>query len=118
MNNSFLIMNYDTLSEEKQKDVLPILKEREGQIVSWLTAINELKQNNSWRILQKGIFEDLTVKIQKLIDNEAKREEPSSLKLNRLTGQLIWAERYSDLNKLEEDLKVELQGLKLRIYNE
>jgi len=54
--------------------------------------------------------------LEKDIRTEAKKEDVSTNKLNRLSGELKWAERYADLGKLENTYKVQLQSVRTKLY--
>lgn len=120
MNNSKLVMEFEALVErenERASDELATkYKEREAQVIKILEAIAELKKSNAWNTLQELLFSDLASNLEKELAREAEKANPSTLQLNRITGQLTWARRYADLSALEETHKKELQGLRLHDY--
>jgi hypothetical protein len=81
-----------------------------------LEAIKDVQENRSWSTLKTEIFDSLVNTLEKDIRIEARKEEPSPTKLNRLAGELKWAERYSDLYKLEQKHRVELQNVRIKLY--
>ena len=111
MNNSRIALEY---SEEKP-DTTPLLRERQATILRIIEAIQEIEKTKAWSTLKTEIFHGL----DKLLDNElraeAKKEQPDPSRLNRLAGQLHWAERYADLSKLEERYRTELKQINQRI---
>jgi hypothetical protein len=116
MNNSFLAIENLSLSVEEKTDNLPILREREGKIIKILDAIQGISGSKEWSTLKEEVFESLTENLERQISSEARKESPDTLKLNRLAGQLIWAEKYSSLEKLENIFRVELTNIRKQLY--
>lgn len=116
MNNSKIALDFVTLSEDLKPSLEPSLKERESKVVRILEAIRELSDSGSWLVLKAEVFDDMTLSLEKAIKSEAEKENPDTNLLNRITGQLMWARRYSDLSKLESVFRVELKGLRQKLY--
>ena len=116
MNNSKLAMDSVPLSEEPRPDNKPQLREQEGRLVRILTSIKLVSESGEWSTLKIEIFDSLVNSLERDLKAEAKKETPDTNKLNRLSGQLIWADRYADLSKLENKYRVELQGIRLQLY--
>lgn len=115
MNNSRLAVESVSLSIESPVDLTEELSEREAKLVRWIDALNIIQKTNEWSSL-KEIFEPLTESINKQLLSESKKPSPDTNKLNRLSGELKWSERYSDLKKFEKELRVELQNLRQKLY--
>lgn len=116
MNNSKLAIDSVSLTEEKQVDRSPQLIEREGRLIKIIEAIQRIGQTQEWSTLKTEVFDGIVNVLEKEIKDEAKKESPDALKLNRLAGQLKWAEKYSDLTKLETVFRQELNGLRKTLY--
>ena len=116
MNNSKLASESISISEEPRADNKPLLREREGRIVRIITSIKRISETEEWSTLKTEVFDGLVDTLERDLKTEAKRETPDTNKLNRLSGQLVWAERYADLHKLENKYRVELQGIRLQLY--
>lgn len=116
MNNSRITLDVETLSEDKTLDIKPKLREREQKLLNLIEAIRAVSKTREWGTLKTELFETLVHSLERDLRTEAKKEDPDTRKLNRLSGQLKWAERYADLNKLEEVFKVELTGLRKQLY--
>lgn len=116
MNNSFLAVEKANLSVESPVDQSAVLLEREGKLIRIIEAIQGVKGSSEWSTLKTEVFDSLATRLAKDLQGEAKLEAPDTLKLNRLAGQLMWAERYSDLQKLEDSFKGELTKLRLKLY--
>lgn len=112
MNNSKFAL--DSIVEEKPIDRSPELKEKEARVIRILEAIRVIQNSEAWCSLKYEVFDGLVLKFEKELKEEAKKDDPCPKKLNRIAGQLKWAERYSDLSKLENVYKVELQGIRLQ----
>lgn len=117
MNNSKLALDSVVhLEEDKQQDRSPQLINREGQLVKIIEAIQSVEKTEAWSTLKTEVFDSVVNVLEREIKDEAKKESPDTLKLNRLAGQLKWAEKYADLSKLETVFRQELNGLRKTLY--
>lgn len=108
MNNSLISPKPETAKE--------MAEEREAKIVRLLEAVGQIRESSAWSTLKTEEFDSLTTRIRQDLLREAKNDNPNTNKLNRLAGELKWAERFSDLDKYEKALRVELQGVRMRIH--
>lgn len=115
MNNSKLAIENVNLSEEKV-DISPLLREREGELLTITKAIKGVSESRDWNVLKDMLFNGITETLNREIQSEARKESPDALKLNRLAGQLKWAEKYSDLSKLEQVFKLELSNIRKQLH--
>lgn len=115
MNNSKLALDAAQLFQ-KDEDIQPRLREREGTIIKIIEALQWIGKTQEWSSLKTEVFDSLTTNLKKDLYHEAKKDNPDPLKLNRIAGQLKWAEKYSDLSKLEEIYRIELQGVRKNLY--
>lgn len=106
MNNSQII-----LEEELVVDTTVILRERKTELVKIIEAINKLAKNDSWQTLKEIVFDGLVESLQKRLRVECEKNELNAPEIYRLNGQLQWARRYSDLYKLAETYKIELNNI-------
>lgn len=106
MNNSSILPE-----EPEKKD----LAEREAQLIRIIESLQAVQTSKEWSSLKTEIFDGLVTRLKSLIFTEAKKEQPDTLRLNRLSGQLEWAEKFADLSKLEAKYRTELTNV--RIYN-
>lgn len=116
MNNSKLAIEKISLSQEETVDRTPHLREKEGELISILDAIRSIQETKEWGTLKTKVFDGIVESLTKDINNEAKQENPDTLKLNRLAGQLKWAEKYADLHKLEDIFRLELTHIRKLLY--
>ena len=106
-----------TFAEAPQVDTKPLLRQREQKLIKVIEALQEVQQSPAWSTLKNEVFDGLVATLEQEIKNEAKKENPESTRLNRIAGQLRWAEKYADLEKLERGFKVELQGIRKTLYD-
>jgi hypothetical protein len=104
------------LQAEPQVDLKPKLRAEEGRILKIIEAIQVINRTQEWSTLKIEVFDSLPNILEKDLREEARKDNPDTQKLNRLSGQLKWAEKYSDLTKLENTYKVELQRIRLQLY--
>lgn len=102
------------LAEEKPEDLKPKLQAEEARLVRIIEALQGIAQTKEWSTLKTEVFDNLVNVLEKDLKYEAKKESPEPTKLNRLAGELKWAEKYSDLLKLENIYRVQLQNIRLR----
>lgn len=116
MNNSKLAIDSVSLSPEENVDIKPQLRQREGTLLKIIEALQGVEKSAAWSTLKTEVFDNLVNVIEKELRDEAKKESPDTLKLNRLAGQLKWAEKYSDLSKLEKVFRTELISIRNNLY--
>lgn len=115
MNNSFLGLDYSSKPEQDEK-ILEALREKESSLVRIIEAIGRVERSADWSSLKTDVFDGLAQNLRNRIFTEAKKEQPDSLKLNRLSGQLEWADRFADLSKFRKEKEVELKSVKKQLY--
>lgn len=116
MNISKLAIDSVSLElEEPQFNAQPF-KEREQKLIRIIEALSEVQKTKGWSSLKKELFDSLPDDLSKQVLSEAKKLNPDTLRLNRLSGELKWAERFSNLKKYEDELRVELQQIRQKLY--
>lgn len=116
MNNSRLTIESVSLSKSEVRDNTPHFQEREGELITIIDSLQKVQSTKEWSTLKSKIFDSVVGRLEKDLSYEAKKENPDTLKLNRLAGQLIWAERFSDLKKLEDSFRLELTNIRIQLY--
>lgn len=109
-------MNNSSIQPEAIKDLETKLQEREAKLIRILEAIGRVKESEAWSTLKIEVFDNLGSILKRDLLTEAKKDDPNPNKLNRLTGELKWAEKFSDLEKFENEQRVELKAIRLRIH--
>lgn len=115
MNNSKFTIESVPLSLESEIDNSPTLRKEEGRLLKIVEALEEIKQTKAWSTLKYEVFDSLVETLEKALTDEGKKESPDTLKLNRLAGQLKWAEKFSDLSKLKDAFHLQLQNVRKQI---
>jgi len=116
MNNSRIEIESVSLQLEADSFPAESFRQREAQLVKLIAAVKSVFESKAWSSLKTELFEGLTDRLQRELLSESKKPTPDTNKLNRLSGQLQWAERYSDLQKLEQEFKAELAIVKSKLY--
>ncbi len=112
MNNSFLAIESVSLSVDEPLDLTETLKEQEGKLLRIIEALQTVQDSKGWSTLKADVFDGLVESLNRAITSEARKENPDTLKLNRLAGQLKWAEQYADLGKLEQMFRQDLANIR------
>lgn len=99
------------LEPEQVSDILPAIRERQAKLVKVLSAIEELSKSREWSSLKEEVFDTLNERFSKELFSEARKENPDSLKLSRLSGKLEIVEQY-DLERLKTRFRTELTNIK------
>lgn len=92
------------------------LVDRETKLLKTVAAIQEILKTKEWSTLKELEFDGLKSNLERQILVEAKQTNPDSNKLNRLAGELKWAERFSDFKKWEQALRVELTNVRQNLH--
>lgn len=116
MNNSHILPGTASLLVRDNKHIQEKVQEREASLVKQIAAIRDICESLSWSTLKTEVFDPLLTSLKRDLEEEAKKQDPNSNKLNRISGEIKWAERFSDLEKFESSLLVELQYIKTRLH--
>lgn len=109
MNNSKIAI--DSFSIVDFADTTVILRQRQTELLKIIEALQGVIKTDQWQVLKELMFDGLVESLQRRLQTEASKNELNSPEIYRLNGQLLWAKRYSDLNKLTETYKVELNQI-------
>ena len=101
--------------EDASNKILPTLHTKEGTGVKIIEALLKINVTQEWKVLKESIFDDLVGSLEKRLLAEAKKDEPNTLEMARLNGQLTWAKKYSDLEKLAIEYKVGVKNIRNKI---
>lgn len=109
MNNALALQAESSDRNEK-------LRIREGEIARMITLLRAVAQSEEWRSLKELLFDGLPGKLKAELLAEALKEHPSLEHLRYLSGQLTWAKKYADLEKLADVYRLELSNVKKLLY--
>lgn len=110
MNNAKLALDANTLDEEEPVDLKPMMRERETELAEIIEALENINSSNYWKLLQDKVFSGVVDALARRI---AKEKDPTEL--YRLQGQIVWAAKYMDLNKLAQVYRNELTNVRKNI---
>jgi hypothetical protein len=113
MNNSQVFID---LHPEHDENLVPKLRAEEARLLRIIEALQGVQKTKEWSSLKAEIFDNLVNVLERELRTEAKKDEPNTLKLNRLSGELKWADRFSDLDKLENTYRVQLQNVRQQLH--
>jgi hypothetical protein len=112
MNNSKIAIDNQDVFLEKEIDKTPVLRQKEGELVKIIEAINRVEASESWKVLETFIFADLVGALERRLKTESEKEELNQAEIHRLQGQLMWARKFGDFKKLSEVYRSELLNVK------
>ena len=113
INNSKIVYE----SSEKDERVL-FLQKQQGELIQVIEAINQVETSENWQKLKKLLLDGIVINLEKQSASEAAKGEIDLPRVYRLQGELKWARRYSDLRKLSEDKRQQVENIKNQIKNE
>lgn len=116
MNNSFF---YE--EKEGQEGVLThpgreeTLRSKEGDLVKIIEAIGSLSNTREWSTLKTYVFDGALESLEKRLVSEANKMPVNDGELYRLQGQIMWAKKYADLQKLADTFRLELINVRKQL---
>ena len=111
--------NSDIVYEGSERDGrVPFLQQQQGELARVVEAINQVETGEAWQKLKKLLLDGVVTNLEKQIASEAVKDEIDLPMIYRLQGELKWAKRYSDLKKLSEDKRLQVENIKNQIKNE
>jgi hypothetical protein len=113
-NNSKFALDQFSI-EEKPNDITPMLQQKESDLINVIEALKNVSQSKDWRSLKNRIFDGVVEKLERDLLSEAKKDSPDNLVLARLNGQLVWAKKYADLEKMADVFRIELSNVKKQL---
>ena len=99
-----------SLDEESRVDIKPMLRKRETELNGIIEAIEHISRSNYWKVLQNQVFNGILESLQRRM-----RNEKETIELFRLQGQIGWAEKYTDFNKLGDAYRNELTNIRKQL---
>lgn len=115
MNNSKIALEN---LEENKDNRLSFLQNQQGEFTQLVEAINRVESNEDWQKLRKLLLDDVVTKLEKELKLEAEKSVLDEPKIYRLQGQLEWARKYTNLKKLADYKKLEIESIKNLIKHE
>lgn len=113
MNNSQIRIDSVHINQE---EIAQRLNSEEARLLRIIEALQTVNSSKEWSSLKTEVFDNLVNVLEKDLRTEAEKTDPSPNKLNRIMGKLEWARRFSDLQKFENEKRIELQNVRLNLY--
>jgi hypothetical protein len=111
MNNSKIAIDNISIDFEEPLDTKPMLRQKETELLEIIEAIEKIGASAYWKLLQDKVFNGVMEALQNRI-----RSEKNPTEIYRLQGQIVWAEKYSDLSKLAQAYRNELTLNRKRLH--
>lgn len=108
MNNSLLELEVETIV-----DIAPQLRVRERELLEIIEAIRKVAASDYWNLLKVKVFDGVVGSLHKRLIAEKNPTE-----MYRLQGQIVWAEKYSDLEKMTQAYENELKSVRAKLASE
>jgi uncharacterized protein YjgD (DUF1641 family) len=108
MNNSKIIEN--TLEQEQEIDVQPMLRARQEKIAKIIEAIDSLAQSNHWKFLEKEIFQG---QLDSFVNQLC--VEKDDKQVARLQGKIEVLSKYADFKGFSEAYRLELKKIEQQL---
>lgn len=114
MNNSKIA--FDNV-EDTPDDRDSILERQQGELTQVIEAIKGVESNIDWQKLKRLILNGVVENLERQLFQEVSKKEIDTPEIYRLQGQLVWAKKYTDLHKLGELFKQQIENIKLQLKN-
>ena len=115
MNNSKIAIEN---LEEKEDNRLSFLQKQQGESTQLVEAINRVENSDDWRKLKELLLDGVVTSLEKSLRSESEKRELNLPEIYRLQGQLGWARKYTNLGKLVEVKRKEIENIKNLIKHE
>ena len=102
--------------EEKEDSRLSFLQEKQGELAKLIETINRVEANEDWRKLKELFLDGVVNKLERQLSDEASRKEVSLPSIYPLHCQIEWAKKYTNLKKISDDKRLELENFKKQTY--
>lgn len=108
MNNSFIVLQ--GLSEEVPVENTKYLQKRIGELTDIVESLRAIRGSRHWKLLEEKVWVEVQQTLQKRLRSENNLQE-----INRLQGQIQWADKYLNLSEVEKAFTNELEIIKSQI---
>lgn len=108
MNNSFIALQ--NLTEEIPVENKKFLQRRAGELADIVEALRAIRGSKHWKLLEERVWSEVSQTLQKRLRSENNLQE-----INRLQGQIQWADKYLNIGEVEKAFTNELEIVKSQI---
>lgn len=105
-------MNNSQISLEHSLREIPNLKDREVRLVGLVEKLRRVAKSEDWSSLKNELFGEAVTSLERQLQSEASKNNPDLQELARINGQLTWARKYADLNKLADIFMGEVNSIR------
>lgn len=105
-------MNNALYTDTGEETDLTPYRERESELVKIIEAVKSLSANPDYQLLKLLIFDGLVSTLEKRLSAEVFKKPLNEPEIYALTGQIVWAKKFSDLDKLADAYRLELTGIR------
>lgn len=113
MNNAALRLITEEPSDDRKSEVLG---KREAELIRVMEALSSIQRTKEWSSLKEIVFDGLKQNLEIRLLAAAREAKPDTHFMSNLSGQLVWAEKFSDLSKLEGTYRLELSNVRKQLY--
>lgn len=108
-------MNNASLTENTTEDTKPRLRGREGELVTIIEALRAIEASAEWSSLKTYVFDGVVESLMRRLVTEASKSPLDDKEIYNLQGQLQWAKKYANLQKLADGFVLELKNVRLQL---
>lgn len=91
------------------------LQEIYDRLVRLIEALARLETNDDWKILKELVFDKSLSSIERQLMNETLNKEVNLNQIYKLQGEWAWAKQFTDVNRLIETYRKQLEDIKSKI---
>lgn len=114
MNNAKIAQDAIEIFVEETEDTSrsSLLEKQKGELTQIIEAIHRIEATKDWQKLKRLVLDGVTTTLERQLANAASAKEVDTPELYRLQGQLVWARKYTDLTKLADFFRQQLEHIK------
>lgn len=88
------------------------IEKRKGELTQIVEALNRVADSDDWRKLKGLLWDGIVQSLERQLLYETDKKEINFSEVYRIQGQITWARKFADLEKLSSTYRLELQNLK------
>lgn len=100
----------DSLAEEPQADIAPMLRARQEEIVKIIEAIDSISHSNHWKFIEESVFKtSLSSAVNQIC------VEKDDRKVAHLQGKIEVLSKYANFKEFSEAYRMELKSIEQQL---
>lgn len=96
--------------EDEKIDTTPRLRQQMEKVSGIIEAIRAVRTSSHWKLLKEEVLDGVVEVLYRRL-----KTEKNEVDIHRLQGQLVSAEKYADLEKMEAIYSAELEKLRQQL---